>query len=77
MKTITVSQEFYDAAMELASYIHETEYDDYTAFLEDGNDSEDHIYYQASIVNSEGDDSANILEQIEVDYNKTLERTIN
>jgi hypothetical protein len=74
MKTITVSQEFFDAAMELASYIHETEYENYTEFLEDDNDAEDHIYYQASIINSEGDDSATILEQIEVDFNKTLDR---
>lgn len=74
MKTITVSQEFFDAAMELASYIHDTEYDNYTEYLEGGGESEDHIYYQASIVNSEGDDSATILELIDVDFNKTLDR---
>lgn len=67
METITVSQEFYDAAMELASYIHGTEYDNYTEFLEDGNNSEDHIYYQASIVNSNEDETNSIVEQIEVD----------
>ena len=74
-KMIEVSEDFYNAALELASYIHEIEHDNYTEFLREGNESEDHIYHQASIINND-DDSATILELLEVDFNKTMDRIL-
>ena len=52
MTTITVSQEFYDAAMELGNYIDgaDSEYEDLEEFIKDGNDPKDHILYKAAIV---------------------------
>jgi hypothetical protein len=52
MKTITVSQEFFDAAMELGNYIDESdsEYEDLKQFIKDGNDPKDHVLYKAAIV---------------------------
>jgi hypothetical protein len=80
MKTIEVSEEFYNFARGLANYVDtsDSEWDSLKEFIGEGNNPEDHILYIAAVVGGWEDsfqefvDSIN--EEIEVDNYKTEKR---
>ena len=66
MKTIEVSLEFYNAAINLANYVDEfqNELDDFKRHVKEGNNPSDHVYNSAAIVGGWEDSINMILEEI-------------
>lgn len=67
MKTIEVGMDFYNAALELASYIDNStnEYEDFKRHIKEGHPQEQHIYNSAAIIGGWEDSIQEIVDDVE------------